>query len=255
MERSGYAEFLVIWKGFGQKLARSGSAGNRVGGRIFRVQDPFAGAVPEGQVTGQGVAPTRRCRDALTGTTAGDQYVQYTVVPNFKRLGPKVGKQVPAVKKALVAADGSRLLRELRADGKIVLSLDGETVELDDEDIEIRIKAKEGWTAAEGKRCVVVLSTELTPELIAEGLARDLVRLIQDHRKTIDCEFTDRIAVGIETVSAELRQAIEANLEYVMSETLTVEVTFAALPVAEGTQLVIGEAALTLYVNVVPKNN
>ncbi len=188
-------------------------------------------------------------------TTDAEQYISYHVQPNFKRLGPRVGRLMPAVKKALVAADGSRMLQELRADGKIVLSLDGETVELDGEDIEIRIKAKKGWAAAEGKRCVVVLSTELTPELIAEGLARDLVRLIQDRRKTIDCEFTDRIAVGIETVSDELRQAIEAHLDYVMSETLTVEVTFDALPDSEGTELVIGDATLTLYVSVVPQDS
>jgi isoleucyl-tRNA synthetase len=184
-------------------------------------------------------------------TTEAEHYISYVVQPNFKRLGPRVGRLMPAVKKSLAGADGGELLAELRQHGKIRLDVADQTVELDEEDIEIRIKAKEGWTAAEGKRCVVVLSTELTPELIAEGFARDLVRLVQDRRKTQQCEFTDRIVVGVVTDSDDLRQAIQANLEYVMNETLAVELNFEPLPDAEGVELQIGDATVTLFVKVV----
>ncbi len=69
---------------------------------------------------------------------------------------------------------------------------------------------------------VVVLATELTDELIREGLARELVRTIQDRRKEMGCQFTDRIAVGIVTESAELAAAIEQFADYIRGETLAV---------------------------------
>ena len=67
---------------------------------------------------------------------------------------------------------------------------------------------------------VVVLSTELTPELIAEGLARDAVRAIQDRRKEIACEYTDRIEIGVVTESAELRAAIGKFADFITKEIL-----------------------------------
>jgi isoleucyl-tRNA synthetase len=181
-------------------------------------------------------------------TTAAEHYISYVVQPNFKRLGPRVGRLMPAVKKMLLGADGSQLLRELRDHGKITLAVGDETVVLDEEDVEIRIKAKEGWLAAEGKLCVVVLSTELNPELINEGIARDVVRLIQNRRKDMELEFTDRIEVGMVTDSVELRNAIEANLEYVKTETLAVDLRFAPIPGGEGIDLKVAKHALTLYV-------
>ena len=138
-------------------------------------------------------------------TTEAEEYISYKVQPNFKRLGPRVGKLMPGVKKTLVEADGGKLLAEMEASDKIILDIDGESVELDSEDIQIRLQAKEGWAAAQGTSCVVVLSTDLTAELVRQGHANDLVRLIQDRRKQLDCQYTDRIAVGIVTESAELK--------------------------------------------------
>ncbi|MCA9228670.1 MAG: class I tRNA ligase family protein, partial [Planctomycetales bacterium] len=102
-------------------------------------------------------------------TKQAEQYIDYQVQPNFKRLGPRIGKLLPAVKKALGEADGGRLLSELNDTGKVALAAGGETVELDQDDIQVRLQAKPGWAAAQGRGCVVVLSTELTPELLREG--------------------------------------------------------------------------------------
>ncbi len=159
-------------------------------------------------------------------------FIEYQVLPNFKKLGPKVGKQIPALKKALGAADGAILLAELQSSGKIELNLDGNEILLDSEDIEVRLQAKSGWTASQGRHSVVVLSTDLTPDLIREGYARDLVRFIQDTRKQEDLQFTDRIHVYLQAEDAELLTAIEENKEYILGETLGVELRLKVDPPA-----------------------
>jgi len=93
----------------------------------------------------------------------------------------------------------------------------------------IRTTAKEGWAAAEGPRAVVVVASQLTPELIAEGLVREVVHAVQSQRKTLDLEFTDRIELIFETSSPELKAAIEQHLDYVASETLAVSARFGRL--------------------------
>ena len=145
----------------------------------------------------------------------GDKYISYLVQPNFKRLGPRVGRLMPAVKKALANADGAELLSQLEAQGKVVL----------------RAGRRVGGTGRRGYRgavagqrrldrrprariVVVVLATELTPELIREGYAQDLKRFVQDRRKALDCEYTDRIQVGIDTESDEVWTAVQENLEF-----------------------------------------
>ncbi len=162
-------------------------------------------------------------------TKDAETYIDYQVQPNFKRVGPRVGKLMPAVKKALTAADGGELLKQLTANGKVVMEIDGQSIEFDNEDLQVRLQAKEGWTAAQGPTTVVVLSTELTDELIREGHSRDINRQIQDRRKQLDCQFTDHIEVAIVTDSAELRQAIEENIEHIKGETLADSIVFEAL--------------------------
>ncbi len=186
-------------------------------------------------------------------TQQADQYIAYLVQPNFKRLGPRVGRLVPQVKKALGDADGARLLAELRSTGKIVLEFDGQQVTLDAEDIQVRLQAKEGWAADDqSAHCVVVLNTELTPALIREGLARDVVRLIQERRKALDCQYTDRIRVGIATGSDQLREALEENAEYIRNETLAVELAVRELEGVEGIETTIAGDTVTIYVVTAP---
>jgi isoleucyl-tRNA synthetase len=185
-------------------------------------------------------------------TTRGEDYITYAVVPNFKRLGPRLGKNMPAAKKLLAEIDAGKLLAELKIAGKAPLKFpDGTTIDLDNEDIEVRLQAKPGWAAAQGKGSVVVLSTELTPDLIAEGTARDVVRLIQDRRKDIGCQYTDRIEVGLATQSAELESAIAKHREFIAQETLATKLVVKPLEKVEPTLAKVGSDGLTLYVRVV----
>ncbi len=162
--------------------------------------------------------------------TGNSPYIEYQVFPNFKRLGPRVGKLLPQLKQSLVTANGAQLLDQLTRDARIRLSLGDQIVELDSDDIQVRLQAKSGWTAAQGKQCVVVLATELTPALIREGFARDLVRLIQDLRRKQQCRFTDRIRVTLEGSFPELAQAVAENQTYIMGETLAIELVLGQIP-------------------------
>ena len=183
-------------------------------------------------------------------TTDARQYVQYNVQPNFKRLGPRVGRLMPQVKKALTGADGGQLLSQLQSAGKIVLAVDGQSIELDDQDIEVRLQAREGWTAAQGATCVVVLSTEVTEELKREGIVKDVIRLIQNRRKEMACNFTDRVDVGIVTGSEEIRQAIAEHRQLIAGETLAQSVGLDAVPEAEPITANVADADVELYVAV-----
>lgn len=186
-------------------------------------------------------------------TNEGRQYITYQVQPNFKRLGPRVGRLMPAVKKALGAADGAELLAEMNRHQQITLTVEGQNVVLDDEDIEVRLQAKEGWTAAQGDQCVVVLSTELSPELIREGFAQDLKRLIQERRKELACEYTDRIQVGLDVENDEIWRAVSENIEFLKAETLAVEIERAALDSVEPAVHDVAESSVKIYVRPVPK--
>ncbi len=188
---------------------------------------------------------------AVEFTTEGEEYISYLVVPNFKRLGPRLGKNMPAGKKLLAEIDAAKLLAEMKSAGKATLNFpDGSAIEIDNEDIEVRLQAKPGWAAAQGKGCVVVLATELTPKLIAEGLARDIVRLIQDQRKDEGCEYTDRIKIGLVTRSKPLLGAIENHYDYIAQETLATEIVDEPLAKATPISATIGGDELKLYVQV-----
>ncbi len=163
-------------------------------------------------------------------TRQAEQYITYTVLPDLKRLGPRLGRRLPALRQLLAQGDPVELLRELETGGKVALMVEGVPVVLDSEDLQVRLQAREGWTAAQGRAAVVVLSTGLTPALIAEGYAREVVHIIQNSRKEMNCRYTDRIRVVAVTPSAGLHAALVEFKEYVERETLTVDLRLIHLP-------------------------
>ena len=159
-----------------------------------------------------------------------DRYITRAVLPDLKKLGPRLGKDLPKARDAITKADAAALLAALSRDGRATIPLagGGEAV-IEKDDVMIRTTAKEGWAAAEGPRAVVVVASQLTPELVAEGLVREVVHAVQSQRKTLDLEFTDRIELVFETSSPELKAAIGRHLDYVASETLASSATFGEL--------------------------
>ena len=162
-----------------------------------------------------------------------DRYITRAVLPDLKKLGPKLGKDLPRARDALARMDAAALLHALATAGRAEVPLAGGGVAVvENEDVLVRTTAKPGWAAAEGPRAVVVIAKELTPELIAEGLVREVVHAVQTQRKALDLEFTDRIELGFETDSAQLRAALETHLDSLAGETLATSVTFG--PIAGG---------------------
>jgi isoleucyl-tRNA synthetase len=175
-----------------------------------------------------------------------DQYITYTVLPDLKRLGPRLGKRLPALRRVLAQTDGGQVLAALNADGKVTFMLADGPVALDAEDVQVRLKAKEGWAAAQGRLCVVVVATELTPELLSEGLAREVIHAVQNCRKEMDCRYTDRIRVAVITASPELHAAICSHQDYIEQETLAVDLNCTLLPGNTPNQPEIVDALATL---------
>ncbi|NBT14115.1 MAG: isoleucine--tRNA ligase, partial [Planctomycetia bacterium] len=177
-----------------------------------------------------------------------DRYITRSVLPDLKKLGPKLGRDLPKARDALAKTDAAALLAALTRDGNASLPLaGGGTAVIERDDVLVRTTAKEGWAAAESPLAVVVISKELTPALVAEGLVREVVHAVQSQRKTLDLDFTARIELGFETPSAELRSALERHLAYVMGETLADTATFSTLPDADRDSLDVDGHPLTLH--------
>ncbi|UCD27836.1 MAG: isoleucine--tRNA ligase [Planctomycetota bacterium] len=153
-----------------------------------------------------------------------DRYVTYQIKPNFKILGPKFGQLAPQIKKALNSADAADFRRQLDEKGKAELTVAGKKVDLIPEDVQVTLEARQGWTAAQGPKVVVVLSTELTDDLKAEGYAREFVHHIQNLRKQKQLNYQDRISTRL-NIEGALQDAIDACEEYIKHETLARELT------------------------------
>jgi isoleucyl-tRNA synthetase len=145
--------------------------------------------------------------------------VTYQLKPNFRALGPRLGKKVQAVKQALQHADAGRLRAELAQHGKTGVEVDGERIELDPSEIEVAVAAAEGFAAAGGRAGVVVLHTALDQGLLDDGLVREVVSRIQSRRKQLGLDFTDRIRIALRA-GDRVRGVIDGARAYIMHETL-----------------------------------
>ncbi|MEO8502871.1 MAG: isoleucine--tRNA ligase [Acidobacteriota bacterium] len=153
-------------------------------------------------------------------------FVHRDVRPDFRALGKKLGKRMKAVQTALAALDGDTLADTLERDGKITLSVEGETVELENGEVEVRLIEKAGLATAGDRGLLVALDTTLTAELIAEGHAREVVNRIQTARKEAGLDYADRIHIRFHTPVEALAGAVSHHREYIAGETLALGLDF-----------------------------
>jgi isoleucyl-tRNA synthetase len=153
--------------------------------------------------------------------TAGEA-VSYSLNPLPKQLGQKYGSRFPAIRQAILAADPEAAAKKLLAGKPLPLTVNGETLEILPEEVEVRAQAKAGYAVAVEGAALAALVTDLTPELVREGLAREFVRRVQDFRKQLDLEISDRIRVYYEA-TPQLAQAVQDFQAYIQGETLASE--------------------------------
>ena len=124
-------------------------------------------------------------------------FLAYHVKPNFHVLGPKVGKQMGAVKKALEASDGAAVKDALAGDGSYTLHLPDGDVTVTAEDVEVTVSQRDGYNCQSYGDVTVALSTTLTEALIEEGFVREIISKVQTMRKECGLEVTDHIALDL----------------------------------------------------------
>lgn len=159
------------------------------------------------------------------------ELVQFRTKPNFGRLGPRLG---PAVKAAAIkiAALDQDTVESLLCGGSTEIDVDGETISLTAEDLAVERAAKEGLVVVSEGEIVVALETELTTELLAEGLAREFVNKVQNMRKAAELDVTQRIRV-VFAAPEEVIAAVKEHETYVKTETLCLDCE-AATELADG---------------------
>ena len=143
------------------------------------------------------------------------------IKPNFKTLGPRYGKVMKSLGAAIMAFSQQQI-NALEADGKCIVTVDGTDCEVLLIDVEIATQDIPGWVVANDGNLTVALDIQLTPELINEGIARELVNRIQNIRKE-QFDVTDRIVVELQ--SGEWDSAINAHRDYICTETLCTSLT------------------------------
>ena len=150
---------------------------------------------------------------------SGADLLSYRVRPNLPRIGRRYGRRVPAIQAALAEADGSAVAAAV-ADGRAFeMTVDDETLTFEPEDVLVESTSAQGYACAEEGGYLVGLDTTLTEDLVREGLARELVRTVQDARKQAGLDVSDRIALGIDG-SPGILAALDEHRPYVMEETL-----------------------------------
>jgi len=147
------------------------------------------------------------------------EVLEFELVPNFRTLGPRLGEQVKDLKPALAALDGVVAAAALEAGESITVVLPGGPTELTPEDVQLRVRGQEGFAVSREGGEVVALDLHLTDALRHRGLAREVVRLVQDLRKTSGLDVSDRVYLRVVGLGA-----ISGYFDYIAREVLAVNV-------------------------------
>jgi isoleucyl-tRNA synthetase len=169
---------------------------------------------------------------------ASSDFVEYRFRPNLRAVGKKFGKLVPALTAALREASGETaraMAHAIEAGQAISLTVDGQVVELQPDEVLVESSAPAGFAVAEGDGLLVALNTDITAELRLEGAARDLVRNVQDARKSAGLAISDRIALFVDGAAVNggfLRDVVATWGDYIKTETLSTDLVLGSAPAA-----------------------
>ena len=148
-----------------------------------------------------------------------ENFISYSFKPQLKTVGPKYGKLLNGIRKALSELDGNKAMSELRANGELKLDIDGNEVVLSEGDLLIETAQMEGYVTESDNDIAVVLDTNLTPELIEEGFVREIISKIQTMRKEAGFEVMDKIQVYVKD-NKVIEDIMKAHAEEIQAEVL-----------------------------------
>ncbi len=167
------------------------------------------------------------------------------IKPNFKTLGPRYGRDMKAIAKAVAGLDQEDI-QKIEREGELVLDLENKSLKLQLEDVEISSQDIEGWLVASSGALTVALDVTITEDLRKEGIARELVNRIQNLRKESGFEVTDKIDIKF-LKNKTVENAVLSNLQYIKSETLTADLEFEE-KLEEGTAIAFDEVNTKLFI-------
>ena len=182
-----------------------------------------------------------------------ESFISYSFKPQLRTVGPKYGKLLNGIRTALSEIDGTAAMKELRDNGVLVLDIDGNRVELAEEDLLIETAQSEGYVTETDGETSVVLDTNLTPELIQEGFVREIISKVQTMRKEAGFEVMDKIIVYAKD-NDKIMDIMKANQDEIKREVLAENIV---LGEAEGytKEWNINKEAVTLGVSKVQEEN
>ncbi len=160
---------------------------------------------------------------------SASEAVEFSLNPLPKQLGQRFKALFPKVRQALLALPADQSARKLLDGKRLTITLEGEEFEITPDEVEVRAEAKEGYAVASEGAYLAALVTDLTPELVDEGLVREFVRRVQSLRKDADLDIADRIYLYY-SASERLTKAISSFQDYIMEETLAKVVTSGETP-------------------------
>jgi isoleucyl-tRNA synthetase len=186
----------------------------------------------------------------LTGCEHLDDLVHYEYKPNLKTLGPRFGKGLAVISRALPAVD-ARVLAPLRRGESVTLVLEGSQYLLAPEDVLVSTRQAADWVAADDRGVQVALSTVVSPALRREGMARDFVRQVQQLRKEADLEIECRISIGYAAADPEVISAVDEWGGYIRSETLADGLARSGKPAGHAKPGLVGEVEVPIWIETV----
>ena len=153
-----------------------------------------------------------------------ESFISYSFKPQLRTVGPKYGKLLNGIRKALSEINGTEAMNELRTTGLLTLDIDGNKAELSEEDLLIETAQTEGYVTEADGDISVVLDTNLTPELIEEGFVREIVSKVQTMRKEAEFEVMDKIHIYAKD-NDKILELMKNHKEEIMSEVLAEDMT------------------------------
>ena len=152
-----------------------------------------------------------------------ESFISYSFKPQLRTVGPKYGKLLGGIRQALTDIDGSKAMADLKANGVLVLDIDGNKVELTEEDLLIETAQTEGYVTESDGETSVVLDTNLTEELLEEGFVREIISKVQTMRKEAGFEVMDKIRIFVKD-NDKIMNLMNSHAEEIKAEVLAQDI-------------------------------